>query len=303
MEYIAIDFETANNRGDSICSIGLSRFSEGKEVDRYYSLINPLQSFSPSNIRVHGIYPEDVHYEKRFDELYPEIRSFIGKTPLVAHFAQFDMNCLQKSIETYHLPKMDNEYFCTCMMAKRLLNLRSNSLVSVLDYYQLSIENHHNASDDAVACGEIASKLLRPYDYEIEGFLEEHDYQMGQLFSHKFGLKKEKKKTFSTKKSTIFTPNSLTFDPTHPFYKKHVSFTGRMKKIKRNDAAQMVVNVGGVFDSQLSYETTYLVVSESDWKKIGTPSESRKIMQVRELQGSGRPLTMLSELDFLNLFI
>lgn len=302
MEYIAIDFETANNRGDSICSIGLSRFSKGKEVDRYYSLINPLQSFSPSNIRVHGIYPEDVHHEKRFDELYPEIRSFIKDTPLVAHFAQFDMNCLQKSIETYRLPKMDNEYFCTCMMAKRLLDLRSNSLVSVLNYYQLSIENHHNASDDAVACGEIASKLLRPYDYEIEGFLEEHGYQMGQLFSHKFGLKKGKKKSSAVKKSTLLKPSSLAFDPTHPFYKKHVCFTGRMKKLKRNDAAQIVLNAGGFFDSQLSYETTYLVVSEADWKKIGTSSESRKIIQVRELQGNGRPLTMLSESDFLNLF-
>ena len=303
MEYVAIDFETANNRGDSICSIGLSRFSEGKEVDRYYSLINPLQRFSPSTIQVHGIYPEDVHDEKLFDELYPEIRSFIGETPLVAHFAQFDMNCLQKSIETYRLPKMNNEYFCTCMMAKRLLDLRSNSLVSVLDYYDLHIENHHNASDDAVACGEIASKLLRPYDYEIEGFLNEYQYRMGQLFSHKFGLKNPKKKSTSTKQSSILTASKSDFDPSHPFFKKHISFTGRMKQLKRNDAAQMVLNVGGYFDPQLSFETTYLVVSESDWQKIGTPSESRKIMQVRELQGSGRPLTILSETDFLNLFV
>lgn len=303
MEYIAIDFETANNRGDSICSIGLSRFSNGKETDRYYSLINPLQRFNPSNIQVHGIYPEDVHDAKRFDELYPEIRSFIGNDPLVAHFAQFDMNCLQKTIEAYRLPKMDNEYFCTCMMAKRLLDLRSNSLVSVLDYYDLQIENHHHASDDAVACGQIASKLLRSYDNEIEGFLEEHQYQMGQLFSHRFGLKKASKSSIPSKKPVLLTPSSSDFDPAHPFYKKHVSFTGRLKQLKRNDAAQMVLDAGGFFDSQLSYETTYLVVAESDWQKIGTPSESRKIIQVRELQGNGQPLTMLSETDFLHLFI
>ncbi|WP_373717918.1 exonuclease domain-containing protein [Jeotgalibaca porci] len=87
MDYIAIDFETANNSGDSICSIGMSRFSKGKEVDRFYSLINPLQSFSASNIRVHGIYPDDVHDAKRFDELYPEIRAFVGDDPLVAHLS------------------------------------------------------------------------------------------------------------------------------------------------------------------------------------------------------------------------
>ncbi|MGP6140151.1 MULTISPECIES: exonuclease domain-containing protein [unclassified Jeotgalibaca] len=301
MDFVAIDFETANNRGDSICSIGMSRFSDGKEVDRYYRLINPVQSFSTSNIGVHGIYPEDVRDEKRFDELYPEIRGFIGDDPLVAHFAQFDVKCLQTTIETYRLPKMENAYFCSCVMAKKLLNLKSNSLVNVLDYYGLGIENHHNAMDDASACGQVASKLLRPYDYEIKGFLEEHNYQMGQLFSHRFGPIKNIKKP-TAKQSTILRPKSALFDITHPFYKKHVCFTGRLSQVKRQEAAQMVVDAGGYFDPQLAYETTYLVVSNSDWAKIGTASESRKIEQARELQGLGRNLTILSEKDFLRLF-
>lgn len=60
MDYVAIDFETANSRGDSVCSIGLSRFSDGKEVDRYYALINPRQYFNtreysnPRHHRGHG---------------------------------------------------------------------------------------------------------------------------------------------------------------------------------------------------------------------------------------------------------
>lgn len=303
MEFVAIDFETANQRGDSVCSIGLSRFEDGKEIERYYSLINPLQRFHSGNIRVHGIYPEDVKEAKRFDELYPDIRSFIGETPLVAHFAQFDMNCLQKSIETFHLPKMENEYFCSCLLAKRLLDLQSNRLTNVLDYYGLTIEHHHNASDDAVACGQITSKMLQPYDFEIAGFLEEHPYQMGKLFSRRFGLKQSRTTSRSNQKQTLLTPQVKEFDPHHPFYKKHVAFTGRMKQLKRNAAAQMVVDSGGCFDSQLAYETHYLVVADSDWKKIGTSSESRKITKVRELQGNGHPLTLLSETDFLNLFI
>lgn len=302
MEYVAIDFETANGRGDSICSIGMSRFIDGKEVEQYYSLINPLQRFSPGNIQVHGIYPEDVLDERRFDQLYPEIRDFMGSAPLVAHFAQFDMNCLQKSIESYRLPKLENEYFCSCVMAKKLLDLRSNSLRSVLDYYDLTIENHHNAADDAQACGLITAKMLRPYDYELEGFLEEHQYQMGKLFSHKFGSLKASSSPTAKRKPAVIKPRTTSFDPEHPFYKKHVCFTGRLKQLKRNDAAQLVVDAGGYFDAQLAYETTYLVVSDSDWKKIGTPGESRKIEQVRQLQGSGRPITILSESDFLRLF-
>lgn len=299
MEFIAIDFETANQRGDSICSIGMSRFSDGKEIDRYYRLINPLQSFNPGNIRVHGIYPEDVREEPRFDERYEEITDFIGETPLVAHFAQFDINCLEKTIQAYRLPQLENEYFCSCVMAKKLLGLRSNSLVNVLDYFGLSIESHHHALDDAVACGTIASKMLRPYDYEIEGFLEEHQYRMGKIFSHRFGPIKP---TPQRKKATALKPRSTNFDSAHPFYRKHVCFTGRMKQLKRQEAAQYVVDVGGYFDPQLTYTTTYLVISDNEWSKIGTASESRKIEQVRELLGTGHPLTMLSESDFIKLF-
>ena len=95
MDYVAIDFETANSRGDSVCSIGLSRFSDGKEVDRYYALVNPRQYFSRGNIQIHGITEDMVAREPDFAGLYPDIRSFIGTDPLVAHFAQFDMSCLQ----------------------------------------------------------------------------------------------------------------------------------------------------------------------------------------------------------------
>lgn len=75
-----------------------------------------------------------------------------------------------------------------------------------------------------------------------------------------------------------------------------------MKSMKRQEAAQLVVNIGGFFDPQLAYETTYLVVADTDWKKIGTPSESRKMEAVREMLGSGHPLTVLSESDFKKLF-
>ncbi|APZ49499.1 hypothetical protein BW721_07330 [Jeotgalibaca sp. PTS2502] len=298
MDFIALDFETANNRGDSICSIGMSRFSNGKEVDRYYQLINPLQPFYSSNIAVHGIYPEDVHHAPRFDQIYDEIRGFIGDNPLVAHYAPFDVNCLQKTIERYHLPKLENDYFCSCAMAKRLLDLSSNSLVSVLAYYDLTIDHHHHAGDDAKACGLVANRLLRPYDGDIERFLTEHNYQMGKLFSHRFGPVKATSRRQPAPKRSLIQPTSQSFDPSHPFYKKHVCFTGRLKGIKRDDAAQIVANAGGYFDSQLSYETTYVVVAMSDWQKIGTALESRKIQMVRELQGQGRNIHLLSEDDF-----
>ena len=87
------------------------------------------------------------------------------------------------------------------------------------------------------------------------------------------------------------------------FYDKDGCITSGVQRLKGNELAQLVVEVGGHLDANGSYETLYLVVADSDWRKIGTPSESRKIQAVRELQGSGHNLTMLSESDFLRNFL
>ena len=59
MEFVAIDFETANRNSDSACSIGLVTFKDGKIVDEYYKLIRPKNLyFHPDNIKVHGLTEE-----------------------------------------------------------------------------------------------------------------------------------------------------------------------------------------------------------------------------------------------------
>ena len=57
MNFVTIDFETANNMPQSACSIGLAKFDEeGKVVDTFYSLIKPPKNydyFYSRNIDIH----------------------------------------------------------------------------------------------------------------------------------------------------------------------------------------------------------------------------------------------------------
>ena len=39
--FVAIDFETANNHPSSVCSVGLVKVKDGVIVDSFYSLIKP----------------------------------------------------------------------------------------------------------------------------------------------------------------------------------------------------------------------------------------------------------------------
>ena len=103
MQFVSIDFETANQEPSSACAIGLSRFDEdGRQVDSWYSLIRPpVMYFDPVCVSVHGLHPADCRWMPTFDELYGQIRSFIGDDVLVAHNAPFDMGVLRATAQHY----------------------------------------------------------------------------------------------------------------------------------------------------------------------------------------------------------
>ena len=46
MNFVAIDFETANNQRASACSLALTVVRDNKVVDEFYTLINPETDFN-----------------------------------------------------------------------------------------------------------------------------------------------------------------------------------------------------------------------------------------------------------------
>ena len=55
-DFIAIDFETANQHPSSVCSVGVVMVRDGQMVDSFYSLIQPEPNyFNYFCQRVHGI--------------------------------------------------------------------------------------------------------------------------------------------------------------------------------------------------------------------------------------------------------
>lgn len=56
LEYVSFDVETTGlNRSDRIVEIGFVAFSEGKVLEEWSTLLNPLRDIGKSNI--HGITP------------------------------------------------------------------------------------------------------------------------------------------------------------------------------------------------------------------------------------------------------
>jgi DNA polymerase-3 subunit epsilon len=55
MDFVALDFETANADLSSICQVGIAVFQDGEVVDTFSSLIDPDDYFDPINSSIHGI--------------------------------------------------------------------------------------------------------------------------------------------------------------------------------------------------------------------------------------------------------
>ena len=111
-DFIAIDFETANQEPSSVCSVGVVMVRDGQIVDSFYSLIQPEPNYYNYWCqRVHGISQDDTkdapvfskvwqQLEERIVEVYfsdqetDDKRYQIATIPFVAHNARFDEGCL-----------------------------------------------------------------------------------------------------------------------------------------------------------------------------------------------------------------
>lgn len=161
-DFIAIDFETANNNPTSICSIGIVIYLNGKFQKEIYRLVNPRMEFDPFCVSIHKIDSKDVIDQPDFHRVWQEINPLLPLgIPFVAHNALFDQNCLQLTCDRYHLSYPKAPFFCTFHQAKRLLPLLPNhKLNTVAAACGFHLENHHNALADAKACAAIAQKIL-----------------------------------------------------------------------------------------------------------------------------------------------
>ena len=184
MNFVALDFETANSSRGSVCSIGLVEYENGQLIREYYRLIKPKQNyFSGINISVHGITAEDVANEHEFDVLWhEEIRELVEGKFLVAHNAQFDMSVLRAVLDQYNLPYPMLAYNCTVNISKKTWALPRYKLNVVSDYLGIELDHHH-ALDDARASAMIllkAAEELRAVD--VKDLVTKTGTENGMMF-------------------------------------------------------------------------------------------------------------------------
>jgi DNA polymerase-3 subunit epsilon len=163
LDFVAIDFETANSYRASACSVGLVRITDG-EVDGEESfLIKPpseLGGFGAIQMGVHGIKPRDVVDARGWIEAFEDIMDFVGDDYMVAHNAAFDFSVINKSQEHFGSAAATISHFCSLELSRKALpRLDNHKLSTVSKHLGLQAFNHHVAADDALMSALICVEL------------------------------------------------------------------------------------------------------------------------------------------------
>lgn len=166
--FVAIDFETANEQASSVCSIGIVVVKDGKMIDSFYGLIKPEPNYYKWFCQqVHGLCHCDTDSAPIFPIVWEQAEQKVREhfpnfeVPLVAHNSRFDENCLRTVFQTYQMDYPDFTFYDTLRAARQCLKcLPNHQLHTVSEACGYVLENHHHALADAEACAAIAIKIL-----------------------------------------------------------------------------------------------------------------------------------------------
>lgn len=162
LNYIAIDFETANQFKNSACSVGLVRFINGIETDSCYSLIHPAKMyFIPEWTRdIHHISYDHVRDKPYFPEIWDSmVIPFINRAPgipLVAHNGQtFDMPLIKECCDYFGMEIPSLSYFDSLLIARKTWpEAESHRLTELGKDFEIKYLAH-DALEDSRTCGQI----------------------------------------------------------------------------------------------------------------------------------------------------
>lgn len=177
MDFIAFDFETANAKRNSACSLALTVVRNDQIVDELYSLIDPRSQFSSFNTKIHGLSAKDTANAPTFAELWPHICSFFKKDSLVvAHNAPFDCSVLNKTLESYDLQTPEFLVLDTVKTSRKFYqDLSDHKLNTICDHLNIDLKQHHNALFDSNACAKILLHQINEFGPEVlRPFIKEY---------------------------------------------------------------------------------------------------------------------------------
>jgi DNA polymerase-3 subunit epsilon len=159
VNFVALDFETADPMRDSACALALVRVESGRIAARETRLLRPpRREFWFTHI--HGITWRMVEREDPFADAWPGMERLLeGADFLAAHNAVFDRSVMRACCERAGLGEPRAPWLCTVKLARRAWGIYPTRLPDVCGRLDIPLR-HHDAGSDAEACARIVLRAM-----------------------------------------------------------------------------------------------------------------------------------------------
>lgn len=281
MDFVTIDVETSNADMSTICQIGIVSYENGSIVDEWSSLIDPEDYFDDMNVSIHGIEEKDVENAPVFKEVYETVKQKLQNKTCVSH-THFDRVSLDKAIRKSGLSSFDLKWLDSAKVARRAWNEFASKGYGLSNVCQkIGFEfKHHDALEDAKACGAIILAAASETGLDLDGLIT----RIGQPID---GI------AYSDKINQDGNPDGI-------LYGQSLVFTGSLA-IPRKDAAALAAQIGCNVTSGVNKKTDYLVVGDQDVSRLAGKAKSSKHIKAEQLILKGQEIRILKETDFKDL--
>jgi DNA polymerase-3 subunit epsilon len=300
LDYVAIDFETANAYRGSPCAVGLVRVRGGLPVAEQRWLMRPPEQvdyFDGYNTWIHGITRDMVAGEPRWQHVLPNIIDFIGGDVVVAHNAGFDIGVIRYACAADNVAWPDMRFLCTMVLARRALTLPSYRLPFVLETLGGLIDDHHDPLADARAVVEVISGLAacRCVD-SLDALASSVGVCIGRMSSDTY----RGSVSLSVGSGLVRPALNPDADPDGYLYGRVVVFTGQLMSMTRRVAWDECARVGATPDSDTTRRTNVLVIGDINPAVLRPGSNvTGKTRRAFELQAGGQAIEVMRERDFV----
>lgn len=286
--YVVVDCETTglDAEYDSIIEVAALRVRNNTVVDSFSSLVNPGFEIDPFIEELTGITNDMLHTAPMPQDVFPAALAFLGDDIIVGHNVNFDINFLYDNFTDYCHEPLKNDFVDTLRISRKALpELPHHRLKDIADAFSVTPSGAHRSLADCQTTFDCYLELCSHISsaYGFSEFVKSFKHHSKHINLHDI------------------TTDRTDFDETHPLFGKHCVFTGALERMTRADAAQLVVNVGGICDNGVTKKTNFLILGNNDYCAAIKGGKSSKHKKAEEYKLNGLDIEIIPENVFYEM--
>lgn len=284
-DYCVVDIETTglHPKNDVIIEIGALKIRNGSVVDTYEQLIKPHRELDEFAKQYNGIVEEMLADKPFIGDVKDSFLDFIGDDVVVGHCnASFDIPFLNRAFGNDFSNKyLDTYAFCRKLFAER----KSWMTKEMCDLFDIGSLNHR-ALQDCYA----KMKIFEAIKTEIA----DKKINLKKLFAKKHQHQQKK-----LKKNIVCTVDEI--DEDNFFFGKTVVITGALTIGNRDEAKQILINLGAKVTGRVSGATDIVVIGDFSNGVSSSDGKTAKQRDAEKERLKGRNIQILDNETFTEL--